>query len=146
MIQIVTATDADDATINAFANKVLEHHQTFDSFYQPVAPGSAPVTPEKVVFIAKSDEGQIVGYIKGVWIEVPVDRSYSYAVIQSIWVEEASRGQGVAKQLITTFEGAMKEKGVRQIDLFVDVRNELGQALWNGAGYTTYQEKRRKFL
>ena len=146
-MQIRRATEDDKPTIELMGNKVLAHHESFDAFYKPTDSGAVvPPTPEKLIFLACDESGTTIGYIQGVFNSAPLDRSYPFAVIQSIWVEEVARGQGVAKQLIVTFETTVKDKGAKQIDMFVDVRNKLGVALWDAVGYATYQEKRRKLI
>ncbi len=146
-MHIRVATENDESIVKEMGNKVLAHHASFDSFYKAATDSEkAPTQPEKLVFLATDDNSSVAGYIQGVFYREPQDRSYPFAVIQSIWVEEAARGQGIAQSLINTFEQSVKEKGAKQVDLFVDLQNNLGLALWNKAGYKTYQEKRRKLI
>ena len=146
-MQIRIATEADESIITEMGNKVLAHHAVFNPFYKQVAAGTEiQPTQEKLVYLATDDAGVVVGCIRGVFLAAPLDRTYPYGVIQSIWVEEEARGQGIAQDLIRTFETDVKERGAKQVDMFVDVQNELGLALWDAAGYVTYQQKRRKLL
>lgn len=144
---IRVATEHDAVKLQEMGNKVLAHHAAFNSFYKPVTTDdTVPLSPEKVIFVAINDVSEVVGYIQGVFHKVPQDRSYPFALIQSVWVEEVAREQGLAKSLVTTFEEAVKEKGAKQVDMFVDLQNKLGLALWDTVGYETYQEKRRKLI
>lgn len=146
-MNIRAATENDANIVREMGNKVLAHHATFNPFYKPVtASENIPAPLEILTYLAINDSDKVIGYIKGVFNNEPLDRSYPYAVIQSIWVEEAARGQGAAQSLVRTFEEAVKEKGAKQIDLFVDLQNSLGLTLWDKAGYVTYQEKRRKLI
>lgn len=146
-MRIRVATENDAVKIQEMGNKVLAHHAVFNSFYKPVTAGhTIPLPPEKVIFVATNDSGELVGYIQGVFHKEPEDRSYPFAIIQSVWVEEGARGHGVAQSLVTTLEEAVKKKGAKQVDMFVDLQNNLGLALWDAGGYKTYQEKRRKLI
>ncbi|MFM2423769.1 MAG: Acetyltransferase family [Candidatus Parcubacteria bacterium] len=146
-MHIREATERDVTVVSEMGNKVLAHHATFNPFYQPVVLGyKVPLPPEKIVLVATTDSDTVIGCIQGVFHKEPQDRSYPFAVIQSIWVDEVVRGQKIAQSLIATFEEIVKGKGARQVDMFVDVQNNLGLALWDAVGYKTYQEKRRKLI
>jgi ribosomal protein S18 acetylase RimI-like enzyme len=146
-MHIRSGTEHETALVRELGNKMLAHHASFDSFYKPVTADDAHTTSaEKVIFVATDDDGVAFGYIQGVFFKEPQDRSYPFAVIQSVWVEEIARGRGVAKSLVAVFEEAVKKKGARQVDMLVDLKNNLGLALWDAAGYEIYQEKRRKLL
>ncbi len=146
-MQIRLATEKDASTVIEMGNKVLAHHATFNPFYKPATTSIGVSLPaEKIVFVATHESDIVIGYIQGIFHKEPQDRSYPYAVIQSVWVDEAARGEGVAQALIKKFENTVKEKGAQQVDMFVDVQNILGLALWDTAGYETYQQKRRKLI
>ncbi len=146
-MQIRPARESDATMVHEMGNKVLAHHASFNSFYKPVTDIEKTQTPpEKLIYLVEDDNESVVGYIQGVFYKEPYDRSYPFAVIQSIWVEEAARGHGVAQSLVTAFETTVKAKGAKQVDIFVDLQNSLGLALWDNAGYETYQEKRRKLI
>ena len=146
-MHVRTSSEADNLIIEKMGNNVLEHHKVFDAFYTPISSDTTgPDVKEKLVFVATDDTDSVFGYVQGVLHTSPLERSYPYAVIQSIWVEEVMRGQGIAQKLIDFFEKEVKGKGARQIDILVDVRNTDGVALWDAAGYEIYQEKRRKLI
>lgn len=143
-IRLATKNDSD--IIQDFGNKVLIHHQAFDNFYHPIVSDKELIQPEKLTLLAVDDNQRPVAYIQGIFQLAPNDRSVPHATIQSIWVEADIRGQGLAQQLVGEFENIAKEKGIKQIDLFIDTRNHLGLELWNKTGYVIYQERRRKLL
>ena len=145
-MNIRTIQEQDAAAVFAFGNKVLAHHNGFDTFYKVVEASNLKQSEsEKIGFIAFENEMPI-GYVIGIYIQSPADRSVPFAILQSVWVEEFARGRGVAQQLVAEFEKNVKEKGAKQIDLNVDIRNVSGLQLWDAGGYETYQERRRKFL
>jgi ribosomal protein S18 acetylase RimI-like enzyme len=146
-MKVKTASDEDSAYVKEANNKLLAYHQSFDDFYQPIesVADEAGQKKEIITFIAKEND-QAVGFLTGYIMHSPVDRSVSFAYIQAVWVEEASREQGVAKALIETFESAVQEKGIDRIELSVDIQNQSGKQLWDAFGYEVYQERRWKRL
>jgi len=146
-MRVETANGDDSAYVKEANNKLLTHHQSFDDFYQPIesVADEAGQKKEIITFIAQETD-QAVGFLTGYIMHSPVDRSVSFAYIQAVWVEEASREQGVAKALIETFESAVQEKGIDRIELSVDIQNQSGKQLWDAFGYEVYQERRWKRL
>ncbi|HEY9879447.1 MAG TPA: GNAT family N-acetyltransferase [Leptolyngbyaceae cyanobacterium] len=67
--------------------------------------------------------------------------SFSSVSMKSIWilndlfVAEAYRGRGVAKQLMTAAENFARETGAIRVGLSTQVANRLAQALYEARGY-----------
>jgi len=145
-MNITGATATDRNYIQTAGDEMLRQHQSFDTFYQPVGDGHThPSKKEKITLVAKSDDGPI-GFISGVIVYNPADRSMPFATIQAIWVEEQERGKGIARELVKKFEAEVKTKQVQRVELLVDMRNHLGKELWDSTDYTPYQERRYKTL
>jgi ribosomal protein S18 acetylase RimI-like enzyme len=128
------------------SNATLAHHQVLDAFYSPVKEDAPVAEKVPLQFAAYTDDSLLQGVVSGVVLKNPKDRSVPYATLQNVWVEPAYRSLGVAQALVAQFETAAKTHGAALIDINVDVHNELALEFWNAAGYTIYQERRRKPL
>lgn len=121
-------TDADAEYIFAAGNQLLKMHTSIDPFYTAIAEADrdAELIKERLGFIAEVEK-VTVGYVAGVFFPQPVDRSYPFALLQQLWVEESHRAGGIGKQLVEAFEAAAGERGAKQVDINVDIRNILGR-------------------
>jgi ribosomal protein S18 acetylase RimI-like enzyme len=56
-------------------------------------------------------------------------------ILNDLFVAEAYRGQGIAKQLMTAAENFARERGVIRVGLSTQVTNTSAQALYEARGY-----------
>jgi ribosomal protein S18 acetylase RimI-like enzyme len=148
MIEILKASEEHHEYLCNTLQKTFIFHNEIDDFYAATMSNDDLekfIETQNLSFVA-IDEGLLVGAIIGNSILNPGDRSVPYANLRNIWVEETARGNGVANLLVTALETEAKKNGCIYVDLHVDTRNTLAQALWDKTNFITYQERRRKKL
>ncbi len=62
-----------------------------------------------------------------------------WGVIESCWVEEASRRQGIGRQLVAQAERWLRDQGAERLRLGVAARNEAAQHFWQQLGFRPYR-------
>lgn len=92
--------------------------------------------------LEKGDSTILGAVVEGQWAGfTQLYPSFSSVSMKSIWilndlfVAEAYRGQGVAKQLMTAAENFAQETGAIRIGLSTQVTNTSAQALYEARGY-----------
>lgn len=146
-MEIKEVTEEDFAYITTAIGELFKMHNSIDPIYGAVDNEElvSRIDVCDIKFVAVDAEGVQVGFIMGKYLEQS-DRTYPFASLQNIWVEEEFRGEGVATELIEAFEREAKELGAVYVEISVDLRNEPALHLWDRAGYAPYQEKRKKEL
>lgn len=79
--------------------KVIEHNMS-------ILPAAIKSPLDEVNFIARSDEGEIIGGITGTGF-------WQHMHIDFLWVDEAARGQRIAEQLMEQMEQYARKTGCR---------------------------------
>jgi ribosomal protein S18 acetylase RimI-like enzyme len=93
---------------------------------------------QEIVFIALADE-KPVGFICG---QVFMSMCYDtyYGEISELFVLEAYRRRGVARQLIVRIEEEFKKNNIFSFQLFTGADNITAQTLYTSCGYTRSEE------
>lgn len=136
--RIATITDAPDlARLNALFNGVIE---------DPSALAARLALPDRVETpILAFVDGRAVGF-GAVRIVPPVFYSTPQAEITELFVEEAYRGKGVGRALMTHAEQLARERGAKHLLILVDAENDVAQKLYRGMGYQDWDLALLKFL
>ncbi|KNF08971.1 acetyltransferase [Gottschalkia purinilytica] len=90
-------------------------------------------------FIAELEE-EIIGVIEVIITENPSNPiliNREYALIDKLIVKEEYRKLGVAKKLIETVETWLKEKGIKEIEIYVWEFNKGALDLYENKGFET---------
>jgi ribosomal protein S18 acetylase RimI-like enzyme len=85
------------------------------------------------------DGDRLVGMAVGRLISLPAffrDRHRGY--IQDVYVREAYRGRGIARQMVARVESWLASQGLARIDLTVAADNGTAEAFWENLGYVPY--------
>lgn len=101
------------------------------------------------IFVAEQDDSTLVG-----WAVVHRDEAPVYvkkderhiAVICELYVDEAMRGQGVGRTLISACEDWARDHKLASIHIGHLAENALAERSYDKAGYTPYVVLRRKKL
>jgi ribosomal protein S18 acetylase RimI-like enzyme len=92
--------------------------------------------PRSVFLVAERQPGQLAGFLVGtVEQEIPIYRLSEYGFIHDVWVEEAYRNEGLARQLVTLAAERFRNIGVGQVRLDVLVDNAPARALFETCGF-----------
>jgi GNAT superfamily N-acetyltransferase len=71
-----------------------------------------------------------------------LDGDTSEAMVVSVWVDPAARGQGLAGRLVQAARDWATERGVRRLKLWVTATNERPQRVYRAAGFDYTGTKR----
>ncbi len=147
-MRIRLAEETDRPFLHAAFQALLQSHEAFDQFYvrqQPDGTETFSIT-DNVCLVAETAAGEPIGMVFGTGVINPKDRAWPYALMKALWVEPASRGQGIGTALVAAYESRLKAAGAVSVDLHVDVRNADVVALYERLGYETYQVRKKKLL
>lgn len=143
---IRTAAAGDFEAMGALGARLVEVHYAFDPprFLEPgagLAEGYASFLRGEskrkgaVVFVAEVS-GRVAGYAYAAieplsWQELRDEAGF----IHDVYVDEASRGHGVATRLIEAVTAWVREQGIRQIVLHTAFHNAGAQRLFKRVGF-----------
>jgi ribosomal protein S18 acetylase RimI-like enzyme len=144
-MEIRPATPDDIAFILPMVDKVESMHEAWD----PAKYGfrdvpskmykrwlTARTTDPRSVFLVAEREGKLVAFLVGtVDQEIPIYRVTEYGFIQDLWVEEAYRHEGIARQMVMLAIERFREIGVPQVRLDVSEKNLAAQKLFAACGF-----------
>jgi ribosomal protein S18 acetylase RimI-like enzyme len=86
--------------------------------------------------IAPDQPSQIVAFlIATVEREIPIYRVKEYGFIHDLWVEEAYRHRGIARQLVMRAIEHFRQVGVEQVRLDTAANNETARKLFAACGF-----------
>lgn len=124
-IQINPCNKLDARAAGELAKELWADHAFPGSFYRQAVDSFGDS-----VFVAKTDEGKVVGY--GVGLKEPYGDS---AWILSVAVHPDYRKSGVGTMFLETFTAFFKERGVRSICATIDPANEASLTMCNKFGF-----------
>ena len=81
-------------------------------------------------------EGKVIGYLVGYLRRSSSLRPVKMAELESMYVREAYRGQGVGQQLVQKFLEWARERGVERVSVTAYVANERAVAFYEKLGFT----------
>ena len=92
--------------------------------------------PRSVFLVAERQPGHLAGFLVGtIEREIPIYRLTEYGFIHDLWVEEAYRNEGVARQMVTLAVERFRAIGVEQVRLDVLTGNARARALFEACGF-----------
>ena len=92
--------------------------------------------PRSVFLVAERQPGQLAGFLVGtVDREIPIYRLEEYGFVHDLWVEEAYRNEGLARQMVTLAVERFRDIGVAQVRLDVLTTNAPARALFEACGF-----------
>jgi len=116
-ITIRASRDDDVAAISAiYAHHVLHGTGTFET--EPpsaadMAARRADVLAKRLPYLVAERDGKVLGFAYCNWFKPRP--AYRYSAEDSIYVDDAARGQGVGVQLLAAIEQAAEAAGVRKL-------------------------------
>lgn len=147
-MKIREARRKDVKQIENLNQQLNEYHLKFDDYYKLRTNLEGIATKyfeniinlvESTVFVAE-DNKSVVGYVAGTLEKrPPVYEVRERGRILEIFVLEEYRGHGVGRELTERMLSWFKERGIENVELIVDSRNDLAQNLWKSLGFETWQ-------
>jgi ribosomal protein S18 acetylase RimI-like enzyme len=130
-------------------DKLMDYHLKLDDYYKLLS-SSEDIYKEYFENLIKSDNslvlvvednGVIVGFLAGkIENRPPVFEVKRRGWIDSIFVLEDYRVQGIGKELTRKMLEWFKRRGISYVELSVDSRNEIGQEVWKTLGFKTWKK------
>lgn len=148
------ATIEDLPAVVEMALAMASYHHDLDGYYKaPSAYRDLELEFEKelsdkqsLILIAE-ENGQPAGYFRG-----SIERAPDYAsakkigMVYDLFVKKEARRQGIGKQIFAEALAWFQEKGVKNIELNVDVRNEAAVEFWKKNQFLEYKLRMRRYL
>jgi GNAT superfamily N-acetyltransferase len=139
------AVMADTPAIGAMWEKLVTYHNHLDADLPRAAPNGAyryarnltdRLEDSHTCILVAEKDGQIVGYVLGVVVDLVPDMFQSEAggFLADIFVEEAYRGHGIGRALVTHLVDWFRQRGLRQFEWHVSAKNREALAFWHALG------------
>lgn len=143
-IRPATATDVPQ--VLPMVQKLAELHESWDAQRYPYLPDigqryqgwlrNRASDPRSVFLVADAGAGRIVGFaVATTEASIPIYRVGEVGFLHDLWVEEAYRHEGVARQMTMLLIERFREMGVNQIRLETAASNEAARALFRSCGF-----------
>ena len=145
------ASHSDLTEIVRMAKAMADYHRATDQYYKP---SSSYKTLEddlaedlddkdSLILIAEKN-GKAMGYFRGTVEPAP---SYTtpkkIRVVYDLFIDEADRKRGAGDKLFAEALAWFKDRGVKNIELNVDARNNIGVTFWKKHGFFEYKIRMR---
>ena len=133
------AMESDGAALDALLTKLIRYETRYDSNLSPevvIKDNYAQRIEEEgnIAFLAE-DDGTIVGYLYGFLYQIPGMMLRPVAIMDALYVEEAYRGQGIAKKLFRCFREFAEDCHAERVELKVLSDNTKAMALYETLGF-----------
>lgn len=130
------AMKSDGAALDALLTKLIRDETRYDSNLSSEVVikdnySERIETEGNTAFLAE-DDGTIVGYLYGFLYQIPGMMLRPVAIMDALYVEEAYRGQGIARELFQRFREFAEEGHAGRIELKVLSDNTKAMALYEG--------------
>jgi ribosomal protein S18 acetylase RimI-like enzyme len=144
-ITIRPATQDDVTTIGALWEKLAIHHQTLDPRLPKPAQGGDELYAHRIgsqlgdayhrILVAEVN-GELVGYVLGMIADYMPDIfiAESTGFLADIFVDEAHRGAGIGKKLVSELQAWFKSRGIVTMEWYVAAHNTAAKAFWEHIG------------
>ena len=131
---ILHATAKDLWAITKLALLLWPEHET-QELYEEM--GSYLAGPESALFVAKEENGSVIGFaecaLRHDYVEGTEERPVGY--LEGIFVEKSYRRRHVAKMLVEACESFVKEKGCKEFASDCELCNQKSIAFHRGVGF-----------
>ncbi len=144
-ITIRPATSADVMTIGALWERLASHHQILDPRLPKPANGGDELYAHRIgsqlddayhrILVAEYN-GELVGYVLGMIANYMPDIfiAESIGFLADIFVNEAHRGVGIGKKLVSELQAWFKSRGIVTMEWSVAAHNTSAKAFWEHIG------------
>jgi ribosomal protein S18 acetylase RimI-like enzyme len=139
------ATPADVPAVLPMVDRLAALHEQWDAAKYPYLPNvgemyrrwlAGRADDPRSVFLVAEREGRIVAFLVGtVEREIPIYRVREYGFIHDLWVDEAYRNEGVARQMVMLAVERFREIGVPQVRLDTAIPNDAARNLFKSCGF-----------
>lgn len=131
--------------IGALWEKLVSYHAALDASMPRASIGGADRYADRIgsqlddpysrVIVATHD-GRLVAFVIGVIMDVTPDmfEPETNGFLADIFVEEAYRGTGVGRHIVSALGDWFKSRGVTRMEWYVAARNDAGRAFWQSLG------------
>lgn len=129
-----------------------DYHTQFDAFYKTGRAGLKDFRKHLKEIIAKrnfrvivaEDQQKIIGFFIG-----RIDKARPYAKplkvggLNTAFVCEECRGTGIGQKMFADLIGWFRKNNIKNIELSVDYRNEIGCKAWKKFGFKDFMKRMR---
>jgi ribosomal protein S18 acetylase RimI-like enzyme len=146
------AKEKDLEELSSLQERLMKYHSKFDRYYS-VMKGRKDLrdfirkclrSRRYAIFVAEDSKG-IVGFIQGNIVERPkFFKNRRIGGIGSGFILEKYRGRGINKMLTDRLFEWFLSKGIRYVELSVDIRNSLAIKAWKKCGFEGFQVRMKK--
>lgn len=101
------------------------------------------LSSKKHLILVIEHNNKLIAYMHATYFSNPYNKG---GYIEDIFVLKQFRKKGLAKKLIKDFEGILKEKKYKILQLSVNVKNKLAISLYKKQGFEVYHYDMKKRL
>ena len=134
--------------------QICDYHYKIDKYYKPFSCYKnlekevlRSLKDKNMIFLLAKLDTKIIGYCEG---GTKKDSSYTLprqiGYIYTLIIDNKYRRKGVGKKMLSKLMKWFKNKKVKNIELGVDARNNIGIDFWENNKFFTYRLKMRQDL
>ena len=128
---------------------IAQYHHNFDKSYikgsQLTDDWSQRLTKlvrkRNSVFLVAEVDKKIVGYFTADIRKVRIFADPNIGFISNGYIDAKYRRNGIGKMMMKWLKDWFSEKGIKRVELNVDIRNDLGIKAWQKYGFREYQKR-----
>jgi ribosomal protein S18 acetylase RimI-like enzyme len=152
---IRTAQNQDIDVIKELNSELADYHRALDVYYRSGEETRSVFRQYVCDILGKRHYrivvaevgGGVVGYCIGrIEPTRPFITPERIGKISDTFVKEGYRNRGIGKLMVHSLFNWFKERGIFQVELSVDSRNENGVKAWENLGFREYMKKMRREL
>ena len=135
---IRNAIRSDGVALDALLTKLIRDETQYDPNLSPevvIKDNYAERIEEGSGAFVAEEDGNIVGYLYGFLYQIPGMMLRPVAIMDALYVEEAYRGQGIAKELFRRFWEFAEDCHADRVELKVLSDNTKAMALYEALGF-----------
>ncbi len=149
------ATEADLDSIVKLGRKLNEYHEKFDGFYwlkEDIEEKlrefySKNISSENTLLLVAEIDGEIVGFTLGkIQKYPPIFQIEEFGYLSDTFVKEEYRRKRIGEKLTHEMLEWFKSRGMKRVELSVDVRNKIGVSAWTKFGFEPFHYRMKKNL
>jgi ribosomal protein S18 acetylase RimI-like enzyme len=149
------ATEADLDSVAKLNRELTEYHVKFDEHYKfkknieeiSRQYHSSNITSENKMLLVAEVDGEIVGFMLGkIEKTPPIYQTEEFGQLLGTFVKEEYRRKQIGEKLTLKLLEWFKSKGIKRVELSVDVRNKIGVSAWTKYGFEPFHYQMKKNL
>ena len=149
------ATEADLDSIVKLGRELIEYHIKFDEYYrfkENIDETARKfhlenITAENTMLLVTEVSSEIVGFTLGkIRKTPPIFQIEEFGLVIDLYVKKEYRRKRIGEKLTHELLKWFKSKGMKRVEVFIDIKNNIGVSAWTKFGFEPDRYRMKKNL